>query len=161
MSSSWPVSLIKDDSNIKVQIISDNIIILCLESLKNITLQESILFHIIKYILSSSTNKKFCNISKSESETSIILDVDIIKNIDTFSNIIYNDYYTLFEILYQESQLEEIGIVNEITGIFLNAVTPIPIVYINTYSKNFILVDKRNKKNAIEIFKQNDFDINI
>lgn len=103
----------------------------------------------------SPREPSFVSYTSSKGEKSLVIEKRYLEDyIDMFFD---PPVYKNFELQFTQSCVDEAGIVNEISGIFLNCDPPIPIVYINTYGKNFILIRHEDTPNAIDVLKENDF----
>lgn len=88
-------------------------------------------------------NKKFLSITYSQDEISIIIDKNVYERI--FSEEKNENYnvdpktYNVIQIYEDCSGINHIGIVQKISSIFSE--NEIPILYINTFNNNFIIID--------------------
>jgi len=101
---------------------------------------------------------KFVFVSKSTDELSFILSEDLAKDFEKYQvNILYG--YRIIQICEDTHGIDHIGIVHKISGLF--AKSKIPILYVNTYGNNFIIVSDEFYTPSIEKLKNIGFTIFI
>ena len=103
----------------------------------------------------------FVSYTISEDEISLFLDERLLTNLtDSMKNMIHIDKtkYKVIQIHECSSGISHIGIVHKISCILSKR--DIPILYINTYNNNFVLVKEDNLVKVIELLKENEFQFN-
>jgi hypothetical protein len=112
--------------------------------------KREILGHIIPILYDDT----FFNITQSNEEFSLFVssNIDLSKVPELVSD---NKEYNVIQINYSYHQIDDVGVVHEISKIF-NSLN-IPILYINSFNNNFILIPKNN---IIEIEKYINSPIN-
>ncbi len=112
--------------------------------------KKELLGHIIPILYEDS----FFNITQSNDEISLFVSSNI--NLSCVPELVSdNKEYNVIKINYSYHQIDDIGVVHEISKIFNSL--KIPILYINSFNNNFILIPKNN---IIEIEKYINSPIN-
>lgn len=101
---------------------------------------------------------KFCSFTKSEKEVSLIIDKESYE-LNKFKKgyIKLNIKYKALQFYEEGSGVQHIGIVNKISSIFTTH--KIPILYINTFNNNYVIIEDKDLDKVIQILKINDFNI--
>jgi hypothetical protein len=103
----------------------------------------------LKMIKILENNNLFYSITKEQSNNSISLfiqECDELKELDNYINR-ENNTYNIFSIYTYDSQINNCGIVHNISNIFTKY--NIPIIYINTFFENLILVNENDFDKAL------------
>ena len=104
-------------------------------------------YHILKILLDKNI---FMSLTISPDEISYILDEKYISLFESSEIIIDRNKYNVYQLFNIDSnEIEYIGIVNKISSIFKER--EVPILYINSFNNNFILVS--SEYNICDIFK--------
>jgi hypothetical protein len=105
--------------------------------------KKELLGHIIPILYDDT----FFNICQSNEEFSLFISSNI--DLSNINNLVADHQeYNVIQINYSYHQINDVGVVHEISKIF-NSLN-IPILYINSFNNNFILIPKNN---IIEIEK--------
>lgn len=84
----------------------------------------------------------FYNVNEGDDELSLIIDTKMEKYYKNIDCTVYPDIYKIIQIHNNSSGIDNVGTVTQISSLFTDI--NIPIMYINTYNYNYILV--KNKK---------------
>lgn len=99
---------------------------------------------------------KFCSFTKTDDEISLIVDEKSFLNIDLHKGI--NKLCTKYKIIqfYEEgSGIQHIGIVKKISSLFSKS--NIPILYVNSYNNNYVLIELKDFDKSLILLKINKF----
>lgn len=98
---------------------------------------------VLGYILPLLTNTKdFFSITKDNKEYSLFIPANVGSKIEHLSFIcLSSDVYCVLKLYTEDNQINESGVVNKITQLF--ATHDVPILFINSYSQNFVLFPER------------------
>jgi hypothetical protein len=109
-----------------------------------------IYYDLISSLFHSQSNNKFVSFTQTNDEISLFIDKDsITENLRNQKLNIDDDIYKVIEIHEFETGINHIGIVNKISSVFSK--NNIPILYVNSFNKNFILVKKEDYDKVVEI----------
>jgi hypothetical protein len=106
-------------------------------------------------------NDLFVSYTVSDDEISIFLDERLLENLtDNMKDLMHIDdkRYKVIQIYEFSSGISHIGIVHKISCILSKK--EIPILYINTYNNNFVLVEKENLDRVTTLLKNDGFKFN-
>ena len=137
--------------NFNVELLDDIVTILSINK-KN---SKKYLQELLELTLMNKNKSNFFTITNSENELSIICSWELFDKIKTdFDDYDYNRFHNKYNI-YQFHEggtgLEHTGIVEKLSNIF--STKHIPIIYINSFNNNFILIEEKYKHKSIEILK--------
>jgi hypothetical protein len=101
--------------------------------------KKNILGHIMPVLLDS----KFYTIIQSDTEISIFTDEELVKEMVELPYIKkMNDQYSILRVYQDTHKINEYGVVYKLSQIFHQR--EIPILYVNSFSDNFILIPSKN-----------------
>ena len=99
---------------------------------------------------------KFYTITNSDSEFSLICNKELFEerkdNFDNYDIQIDSNEYNIYQFHEGGTGLEHTGIVERLSKIFSK--DNIPIIYINSFNNNFILIDCKYRKKVINTLKK-------
>ena len=117
------------------------------------TMKNEFALKILK-LLFFSENNSFMSYTESTNEISIFINQNLIADIDFQSHGVPCEHnYRVFQIYENVHKINQSGIVQNISTLL--ASQDIPILYVNSYNNNFILVHKDNFEKAQQLFKDN------
>ena len=94
-------------------------------------------------------NNKFYSITKEQTTNKISL---FIEECDEIKELDYDDIYNILSIYSCDNQINNYGIVYSISNVFTKY--NIPIIYINTFSENLILINENDFEKAVVSLQQ-------
>lgn len=121
--------------------------------------EKELLFYPLMKALFFNDKNQFYSLTESEDEISLFVDEEVIteefKGIpsNVKEKIVIKDGYRILEFHENDCGIDHIGIVNKISDIFSK--NDIPILYVNTFNKNLILVHKDYYSNAQTCLHEN------
>jgi hypothetical protein len=120
----------------------------------DINYKKDILFSLIQYLIPKKD--LFLSLTINEKEISIICDSYIDQYFET-QDIITKKNYKCIKIYDDCDNIQQIGIVKKISTILTNI--KIPILYINSFNNNFIILENPHIEIAIQELQKNNFEI--
>jgi hypothetical protein len=111
--------------------------------------KESIMHHIIQIMFYSGN--MFYSITESEKELSVFVDQRYIDN-NILSSFTIKKDYRIIQINEVNDGIDHIGIVNNLSNIF--TLNNIPILYINSFNNNFVLIHGDKYNEAMQILRK-------
>ena len=108
---------------------------------------------ILGYILPLLTStKEFFSITKDNKEYSLFIPANIGAKLEHLSFVcLSSDVYCVLKLFTEDHQINESGVVNKITQLF--ASHDVPILFINSYSQNFVLFPERELQYVCSFLK--------
>lgn len=125
--------------------------------------RERVFYDLLKTIFFSKP--KFYSLTESEQEISLFIDQNCLQPLEKYGfSAIHN--YRFIQICESNPGIDHVGIVSKISTIL--AQSNIPILYVNTYNNNFILIKEddydlaiKNINNCFISFEKDDTDSEI
>lgn len=108
---------------------------------------------VVKHQFYNKCPENFISVTVSKDEFSIIACKTILDDIDETVNITKTIGYRAIQLYEADSGVDHIGIAKKITGILAD--NGISLLYINTVLNNFILIENKFYKLAIDVLKKN------
>ena len=101
----------------------------------------------------------FCSFLQTYNEYSLFISFRNISDV-----VFYDQYlrYVALRIYGNKNCINQIGIVNEISGLFLNIsnhIEGIPILYVNSYDSSYILFELKYKEQVLKIMHDNGYEV--
>lgn len=113
------------------------------------------LSELLELTFMNKNKDKFFTITNSEKELSIICSWELFNNvkktIDEYDYICCDNKYNIYQFHEGGTGLEHTGIVKKLSNIFSSE--NIPIIYINSFNNNFILIEEKYKHKAIQVLQ--------
>lgn len=123
---------------------------------------DKFMFHILEPLFYSKHKNRFISFTQSNSEISLFIDTDSIS--EKFAELLRSNNivsvmstcnYRVLQIYEQESGIDHIGIINNIS--YILTAHNIPILYVNSYNNNFVVIEEKYFADGLLILKRENF----
>ena len=155
---SLPASAQSEPKDFYVNILPNEVVILNMNILKRYHLLQPIL----ELTLLNTKSDHFFSLTSTEDELSLVTDSSLLKTLRSADKLVeiedYNalkDSYRILQFHEGMSGISHTGVVEYLSKLFSKE--NIPIIYINTYNNNFILVASSDFKKCETILKKHNY----